>query len=217
MLSIHGIHSFHGTHKKQDKQRGAVAVEAALLTPLLALVLFGIIEMSLLMRDVVSVNSSVHVGTRMASVSAGAGPATCSPSPCTPPTAPMLAQVAANAIQQAGSAMPQDEINWIIVYRANTDGYPQPAGNTTATCSTDCVRYVWSDANNQFVYSGGAWTSTTINACINDASRMSVGVIMNASHPWITGLFGDHVDVQERSVMQFEPLPNDSCKPGAHS
>ena len=45
-------------------QRGAAAVEAALLTPLLALVLFGIIEMSLYMRDVVSVSSSVHVGAR---------------------------------------------------------------------------------------------------------------------------------------------------------
>jgi hypothetical protein len=211
---------FHGKTRSnggQGKERGAVAVEAALLTPLLALVLFGIIEMSLLMRDVVAVNSSVHVGTRMASVSAGAGPATCTPSPCTPPTAPMLAQLAANAIQQAGSAMPQDQINWIMVYRANTDGYPQPAGNTSATCAADCVKYVWSDSGNKFVYSSGGWTSSTINACINDASRMSVGVIMNASHPWITGLFGNQVTVQERSVMQFEPLPNDSCKAGTHS
>jgi hypothetical protein len=207
----------HGFHQRHGKERGAVAVEAALLTPLLALVLFGIIEMSLLMRDVVSVNSSVHVGTRMASVSAGAGPATCSPSPCTPPTAPMLAQLAANSIQQAGIAMPQDQINWIIVYRANTDGYPMPAGNKAATCSTDCVKYVWSKASNKFVYSSGTWASSSINACINDASRMSVGVIMNARHPWITGLFGDSVTVQERSVMQFEPLPNDTCKAGAHT
>ena len=92
------------------------------------LVLFGIIEMSLFMRDVVSVSSSVHVGTRMASVAAGAGPATCTPSPCTPPTAPALAQLAANAIQQAGSAMPQNQINWIEVYNANTAGLPDAGG-----------------------------------------------------------------------------------------
>ena len=110
------------------------------------LVLFGIIEMSLFMRDVVSVSSSVHVGTRMASVAAGAGPATCTPSPCTPPTAPALAQLAANAIQQAGSAMPQDQINWIEVYNANTSGFPMPSGNTTSTCSTDCVKYVWNSS-----------------------------------------------------------------------
>ena len=132
------------------------------------LVLFGIIEMSLFMRDVVSVSSSVHVGTRMASVAAGAGPATCTPSPCTPPTAPALAQLAANAIQQAGSAMPQDQINWIEVYNANTSGFPMPAGNTTSTCSTDCVKYVWNSTKNQFVYSSGSWSSASINACIND-------------------------------------------------
>ena len=49
---------------------------------------------------------------------------------------------------------------------------------------------------------------------------MSVGIILNAKHPWITGLFGNGVTIQERTVMQFEPLTSDSCKPGtpnAHS
>ena len=199
--------------RKRD-QRGAAAVEAALLTPLIVLILFGIIEMSLLMRDVASASSSVHVGTRMASVAAGAGPATCTPAPCTPPTSPALAQLAANAIQQAGSAMPQDQINWVEVYNANSSGYPLPAGNTTASCATDCVKYVWSASKGQFVYSSGSWNSASINACINDPGRMSVGVIMSAQHPWITGLFGNGVTIQERSVMQFEPLTSDSCKPG---
>ena len=45
---------------------------------------------------------------------------------------------------------------------------------------------------------------------------MSVGVIMNATHGWITGLFGNGVGIQERTVMQFEPLANDQCKPGLH-
>ena len=206
--------------KRTRDSRGAAAVEAALLTPLLALVLFGIIEMSLYMRDVVSVSSSVHVGARMASTQANAGPATCTPAPCTPPTAPALAQYAANAMQQAGMAMPQDQINWVIVYNANTAGYPMPNGNTSAACGTDCVKYVWNATKNQFVYSSGSWASASINACINDPNRMSVGIILNAKHPWITGLFGNNATIQERTVMQFEPLTSDSCKPGtpnAHS
>ena len=92
-----------------------------------------------------------------------------------------------------------------------------PAGNTSAACSTDCVKYVWNASTNQFVYSSGSWTSTSINACINDPNRMSVGRDHERPAPWITGLFGNGATVQERSVMQFEPLPNDSCKPGAHA
>ena len=91
-----------------------------------------------------------------------------------------------------------------------------PAGNTTARCSTECVTYVWDNGLNKFRYASGSWTSSSINACINDPGRMTVGVIMNATHTWLTGLFGDGVTVQERSVMQFEPLANDQCKPGAH-
>jgi hypothetical protein len=201
-------------------ERGAVAVEAALLTPLLVLILFGIIELSLFMRDVSSVSSAAHVGARSASVGAGAGPGVCqasaNPPPCSPAGVPALAQSAADAIQKAGTAMPQDQINWILVYNSNDQGWPMPAGNTSATCTTQCVRYVWDKGLNRFRYAGGSWPSATINACINDPQRMSVGIVMSATHTWVTGLFGRGAGIQERSVMQLEPLPNDSCKPGAH-
>lgn len=199
-------------------ERGAVAVEAALVTPLLLLLLMGIIELSLMMRDVVSTNSSVRTGARVASAAAGAGPGTCqasaNPPPCTPATAPAVAQVAADAIQKAGSAMPKDSIEWILVYSANAAGYPMPTGNTAFTCSTKCVKYVWDTGLNKFRYSSGSWSSASINACLNDAGRESVGVVLQARHNWVTGFFGDGVTLQERSVMQFEPLANETCKPG---
>src|SRR4051794_5390732 len=199
-------------------ERGAVAVEAAIVSPLLLVLLLGIVEMSLLMRDVVSTNSSVRTGARVAASSAGAGPGTCqasaNPPPCTPASAPAVAQAAADAIDRAGSAMPKDSIQSLIVYSANSQGFPLPAGNTSMTCSTKCVTYVWDTGLGKFRYSSGSWDSTTINACLNDPNRESVGVVLNAKHSWITGFFGSGVSLQERSVMQFEPLPNESCKPG---
>jgi hypothetical protein len=199
-------------------ERGAVAVEAALVTPLLLLLLLGIIEMSLMMRDVVSTNSSVRTGARVASAAAGAGPGTCqasaNPPPCTPASAPAVAQLAADAIQRAGSAMPKDSIQWVMIYSANAAGYPMPTGNTSYTCSSKCVRYVWDKGLNKFRYSSGSWDSKSINACLNDPGRESVGVVLQARHNWITGFFGDGVTLEERSVMQFEPLSNESCKPG---
>ena len=201
-------------------ERGAVAVEAALVTPILFLFVLGIIEMSLLMRDTVAVSSAVRVGGRVASVSAGAGPGICQasadPPPCSPVTTPALAQAAADAIQRAGSAMPKEQIDYILVYRANTQGYPMPNGNTSISCYLDCVKYVWDDGIGRFRYAGGTWASTTINACVNHANRMAVGVAMHANHPWITGLFGSGVTVEERTVMNFEPLPSEQCMPGTH-
>lgn len=202
-------------------ERGAVAVEAALVTPILFLLVLGVIEMSLLMRDTVATTSAVRVGGRVASVSAGAGPGVCqassSPPPCSPANTPALAQAAADAIQKAGSAMPKDRIDYILVYRANSKGYPMPASNTTLTCSTDCVKFVWDSGLNKFRYGGGTWISTQINACVNNANRDAVGIAMIAHHPWITGVFGSGVKLSERSVMNFEPLPQEQCMPGTHA
>jgi hypothetical protein len=201
-------------------ERGAVAVEAALVTPILFLFVLGIVEMSLLMRDTVATTSAVRVGGRVASVSAGAGPGVCaassSPPPCSPASTPALAQAAADAIQRAGSAMPKEQIQYILVYRANPKGFPMPSSNTSATCSSDCVRYVWDAGLAKFRYAGGTWVSTTINACVNHANRDAVGVLMVANHPWVTGLFGSGVQLTERTVMNFEPLPSEQCMPGTH-
>ena len=199
---------------------GAVALEAALVTPLLMVALFGIIEMSLLMRDTVAETSAVRVGARIASASPGVGPGVCvasaAPPPCTPANAPGFAQAAADAIQRAGSAMPKDSIEWIIVYDANSSGYPMPTSNRTLACTTNCVKYVWDDALDRFRYASGSWLSSSVNACVNDPARQAVGVAMQAQHTWVTGLFGDSHTLSERSVMQFEPLSADQCKPGTH-
>lgn len=190
------------------------------MTPLLFLLVLGIIEMSLYMRDTISTTSSVRTGGRVASVSAGAGPGVCqasaSPPPCSPANTPALAQAAADAIQRAGAAMPKDQIQYILVYEANAAGYPMPTGNTSMSCSTNCVKFVWDAGLNKFRYGGGTWVSTTINACVNNVDRDTVGVGMVATHPWVTGLFGNGVTINERTVMNFEPLPSDQCMPGTH-
>src|SRR3712207_2982205 len=91
-------------------ERGAVVVEAALVTPLLMALVLGIIEMAMLMKDDVALTSAVRNGGRIASANAGAGPGGVAAddgsclSPCSPANAPMLAQMAANAIQTAGGA-----------------------------------------------------------------------------------------------------------------
>lgn len=212
---------------------GAVAVEAALILPVLVLLIVGIIEFSLLMKDNVAVTSAVRVGGRIASASPGAGPGTCpsgpSPPPCTPATAPAFAQAAADAIARAGTVLPKNEIDYIWVYEANSNGLPGTSTSlTTATCTVSCVKYTWSTSESAFRYASGSWQSSSVNACVNDTSTTPVsaagntgttvlGVYMHAHHNWITGWFGTSKAMSDRAVMKFEPLTYETCKPGTHS
>ena len=200
---------------------GAAAVEFALVALLLFSLLLGIIEVTLLLRDNVSVSSAVRTGARIASAEAGAGPGTCptgaNPPPCSPGNVPKLAQDAADAIQKAGTAMPQDAIDEIWVYKANASGFPGSATTSAAAVcatTTNCVVYRWNAASNRFNYAAGTWISTNINACVGSSD--SVGVIMKATHRFLFGLFGTTQSMSDRAVMQFEPLPVSQCAPGAH-
>jgi hypothetical protein len=128
----------------------------------------------------------------------------------------MFAQLAANAIQQAGSALPKDSIEELWVYKANAKGYPGTATNTSWTCTTNCVKFKWVDSKDQFRYVSGTWTSSTVNACANN-SPDAVGIYMKADHKFLTGFFTRDVEIDDHSVFAFEPLPTLTCAPGSHS
>ncbi|WP_217630323.1 TadE family protein [Nocardioides exalbidus] len=197
-------------------------MEFALLVPVLLIFMLGIVELGLFMKDYVSMSSSVRAGARSAAASADAGPGTCeassNPPPCTPIIAPALAQAAADTMQTAGTAMNAEDIQWVMIYSANQAGYPGTLTSIPNSCTDKCVMYVWDAGLKKFRYSSGSWTSTTVNACLNDDNRESVGVALRANHKWMTGLVGglmggDKV-MTERTVFQFEPLEQDRCKPG---
>jgi hypothetical protein len=196
-------------------------MEAALVTPVLLILIFGIIEMAFLMRDDVALTSAVRNGGRTASANAGAGPGGVNEggdcvAPCSPTNAPMFAQLAANAIQRAGTALPKDSIKELWIYKANDKGYPGATGNTTMTCASSCVKYRWVPSKDQFRYSSGSWPSSSVNACANN-SPDSVGIYMKAQHDFLTGFFSDNVMIEDHAVFAFEPLPTLTCAGGAHT
>jgi hypothetical protein len=193
------------------------------------LLVFGMIEFSLALRDHVAVSSAVRVGARIASANAGAGPGDCpvagpdlpGPVTCSPATAPKFAQEAANAIQRAGAAMPKDQIDYIFVYKANDKGFPGANGVTSMPASPEacaavgnCVVYVWRPATSTFRFAQGGWDSTTVDACVTTGHTL--GVYMRATHNFITGIFGDSIAIADRAVTKFEPLSTATCEPGKH-
>lgn len=222
--------------RRHRDDQGAVALEAALVTPILLVLVLGIIEFSFAMRNYVVVVSDSRVGARIAATAAGAGWIDCQEPvagdpipdmPCVPQEVPAVAQIATRAIQTSGSAMPMDNINYILIYRADSTGYPDGGNNDFSTCPTgSCVKFRWAKNAQEFVYSSGSWRSASISACFpgkpSDASGKKrnlerVGVYVNATHHAITGLFFDELDLTDHAVMNFEPLAASMCGEDQHS
>lgn len=190
--------------KAVGREDGAVAVEAALIIPVLVLLVFGMIDLSLLLRDHVATTSLVRAGARTASAL---------------PRVPSLVEDTVDAMERAGSALPKDSYEELWIYRAGPEGFP--VGNTEsnpfASCATDCVRYAWNDSRDSFGRTSGTWDPASINACPGDPDAMAVGVYLKANHNFVTGVFGGSTGVADHAVLKFEPLATYSstspCKP----
>ncbi len=193
---------------------GAAAVEAAILLPLFFLLIFGILEWGLFMRDSLSVTESSRVGVRTASAL---------------PRVDNFTQTTVDAMAKAGSAIPKSKIDFILVYKANVHGYPGPDSNTTMTCagySKSCDKFVWNAASGKFVLDPTSppppWnpkapigTEGHVNACPTVASGGppdSVGVYVQADHQWVTQFFGTSRKISARAVLTFEPKQISTCK-----
>jgi hypothetical protein len=206
------------------REEGAVAVEAALVTAVIFAMIFGILEMAFLMRDYVGVTSAARVGVRAASTGAAAGPCVADPAdttPCPPRSVPELAQMAADAVASARTVLPEDAIDYIMVYEANAHGYPGTATSMPdlSGCATECVAYRWSSTQRRFRYAQGSWDSSRIFACADPRggdSLEGVGVHIAVDHDFLTGVFGSAMGISDHSVMSFEPLSNVACGRGEH-
>lgn len=215
--------------RRRDEE-GAVAVEAALITGVVFLIIFGILEFTFIGRDYVGVTSAARVGARIASTAADAGPCVPEPTdevPCPNKLVPELAQQAADEIGRSVTALPKDSISHLLVYKANQSGNPSAprAVPTLATCVTECVAYKWYPAQNRFRYFQGTWNSSQIDACatsrkLADGSSGkldTVGVKVVVDHKLMTGIFGRTLELSDHAVMKFEPLANKACAAGEHA
>ena len=185
-------------------QQGAVLVEAALVLPVMILVVMGIIEFGFAFASSTTSTGSSRSGARLgAAAYATAG------------TIPANQQAAADQIADTVSAdlvglTSADPVGMLIyrVDKASHEGAPVggfPVNNDLTSCTTDCIRYEWDGS--KMDYASGTWPNP--DACGMELD--SIGVYVLAKHNYITGMIGDHVYVHGVTVMRLEPLPSDQC------
>lgn len=182
---------------------GSVAVEAAFIFPVLIMILFGIIEFSLMLRDHVALTSAARSGTRTASAE---------------PRTMNFDQDAADAVIRAGIGMPNSTIEEVWIYEATDAGYPYGtapnAEDPWASCSTRCVKYTVSRATGTWAATklSGTWDYTDVNACQGEVMT-NIGVYIRALHRFVTGI--SPTSITEHAVMRFEPIPANQLAAGA--
>ena len=184
--------------------RGAVAVEAAFIFPVLIFILFGIIEFSLVLRDHVAITSAVRAGARTASAE---------------PRMSTFDSDAAATVLRAGTGMPMSTVQEVWIYEATNEGYPLgTAANSTTpfdTCTTNCVKYTYhaktAGTAATLTKSSGTWLYTAVNACQGEVMT-NVGIFLKAHHGFATGLAA--ITLTDHAVMRFEPIPANQLAAG---
>jgi hypothetical protein len=185
------------TRQRRDGQRGAAAVEAAIVLPLLIVMLFGIFEVALLVNDNLLMSQAARSAVRTAVAM---------------PRDPGFDSEAAIAAAGVLGADNSGNIEELTIYRADPATGRPVGGGDAENCFTDCVRYEWNPTAELFDrVPGTEWDATTQMACGSRDATDFVGVEIRGRHEWATGLFGEGLVLTERAVMRLEPVLAGSC------
>lgn len=174
-------------------QRGAVAVEFAIVLPLLVLLTFGTIEFSSVFHD-----SSIAADAARAGARVGSAQAT-------------QAGYAASVVQAANSAvstLPGDTPEELWIYKANSQGYPG-SGSGFSSCSSNCIRYTYNSGSKSFGSASGSWAASSHQVCTQPYDE--IGVYVKLDHHYVTGLFGSSITLSDHAVFRFEPVSSSAC------
>jgi Flp pilus assembly protein TadG len=187
--------------KRTFSERGSAAVEAAIVTPLVFALFFGIIELGFVFKDYLAVAGAVRAGVRIASAN---------------PRNSTYAQVAANKVAQTGGAMNFSDVQQMWVYKvAGTTN--KPIGFSDFSDCTVCVKFRWDGGTNAFVPTSDNWPASSQNACSSSSiggPPDRIGVYLQLKHDAFTKFVFNSVNISEASILTLEPIPvSGVCKP----
>jgi len=178
-----------------------VIVEAALVLPVMVLLVLGIFEFGLLFTSYSTTTASSRSGARLAATNYAANGASTS-------AAEQIALATSADLVVLNNATPVGMAVYKVANPAN--GAPQggfPGENMVGGCTANCIRFTWNAAQQKMVRSSGTWTNP--DACGVDVD--SIGIFVETQHEHITNFFGATRRVTAHTVMRLEPLPTDGC------
>ena len=196
---------FRARLRRRSSSRGAVILEAALITPVLFLFVFGAIEVGIVMSSISATSSGARDGARFAA--ANMAPAA---------DRQVISDAIADRVEEdlralTGFGTPVEM--WVYQSRTDTpatEGYPLGQTSFTGGCTQNCYRYTWNASTKSFDRAGAEpWLAAELDAC-SAGGVSSVGVYVRVAHRSPVGLFGSRT-LREHSNVRIEPLPLAQC------
>ena len=184
------------------RDRGAVMIEAALILPILLLIVFAVLELGMMYKSATVASSASRAGVRLASSTYALAPNS-GGTAANPDKRGVADIVAGQVTETLRDRNTTDTPVAMRIYRATADG--TPVGGNFTTCATDCLHYRWNGTS--FVYDSGTWL--TPDAC--GSVMQSIGVWVSVRHDATNSYIPISRTLGEKSVMRFEPRPSFQC------
>jgi len=198
-----------GLSSRRKSERGTTMVEAAFVTPVFLILIFGIIEMGFLFRNYLAVNNAGLSGARAASVAGD-----------DPDTDFLIVRTVAHGVE----AMGVENLDFIVVYSADSPAatvHPSclHGGSVTLKCNRFTKREFYLSLESSpgvktdWACASGAvdrfWCPTDRNSQVpsgaGDPEIDYVGVYVQANHQYLTGFFGSETKLSSDRVIRLEP------------
>lgn len=188
--------------RRENSERGAALIEAALVTPVFLLVLFSIMEMGLLFRDSLTTDNASREGARAASTRGSQADAD---------------YFVLRTVEHGLEAMGLERLQYVVVFRATSPNDTLPAGCEAASQSGLCNHYTAADffaelddgaGNDTGNFRCGALDSSwcpTDRVTSLSAGTDFIGIHVETRHDFITGFFADGNDLGETTILRLEP------------
>ena len=180
-----------GCRSERRGERGAALLEAAIVLPLLLILVAGILEFGVGFQESATIAAAARAGARSASAL---------------PKNATFAQAAADAATAQLQGVPSNapQALWVFHVAPNTAGPIGRFGNCT-----DCQGFRWDPNQKRFDTSSNlpgsnAWLPANQVACGAQSDDVGVAVLLN--HKYFFGMFGTSKMLSRASIMRLEPF-----------
>ena len=201
--------SARGDRAREHRERGVTLIEAALVTPVFVVLLFGVLELGAAYKDKLTVTNATTSGARVGSAAADDA---------------FSDFHILQAVGKAVTAAPAGSIQRVVVFKAEgPDGTPTagckagtPSAGIAGTRLGACNVYTWASFSEarakfgcQLAYNLDRYYCPTQRkvalSVLNGGPPDLVGVWVQMRHDYFTQIFDDSVMLTDQTVIAVEP------------